>query len=87
MTTKLSKEELLIRLKVLLDFPGICFDNDKEKIYIYCSTLDLDKIAKIVAFLRIRKQKLLKIVNDEKINKEIMLTLKDLKKLKEKYGC
>ncbi|TSC62019.1 MAG: hypothetical protein G01um101448_398 [Parcubacteria group bacterium Gr01-1014_48] len=83
---KATKQQLLDRIKSLLELPGVCAESKRETILGNCEKLSFEQLCEVAATLRIRARKLASIINSPEKIQEIKDAKDNLDKFFTKYG-
>lgn len=82
----ISKQELLKRIGVFLDMPGVCLPEKRQEILAMCENLSNDQLAEVSASLRIRVRSLIKMAQSDDVKQAINSTKQQLDSLLKKYA-
>ena len=83
---KATNEQLLERIKTLLEVPGVCVQSKQKAIIDNCKKLTFEQLCTVAASLRIRARWLTSIAASPGKMKEIESTRNNMKAFFEKYG-
>ena len=83
---KATNEQLLERIKKLLELPGVCAEQKRIVILENCKNLSFEQLCDVAATLRIRARKLASIANSPEKTQEIKDAKNSIDALFNKYG-
>jgi hypothetical protein len=83
---KATNDQLLERIKKLLDLPGVCAEQKRIAILENCKNLSFEQLCDVAATLRLRARKLTTIANSPEKMQEIKDAKNSIDALFKKYG-
>lgn len=83
---KANEQQLINRIQVFLELPGVCAESKRSAILEKCKKLSFEQLCEIAATLRIRARKIANIIDSPEKITEIKDAKDSLNKFFAKYG-